>query len=106
MEITREAFGEIVRRYQNLVSAVTYSITGNRQESEDLAQETFIMAWKSMDKLRDIEKLPAWLCGIARNLANDWVRKTQTERQARVEASALEEIPAAIVQDEPLSRSL
>ena len=51
MEITREAFGEIVRRYQNLVSAVTYSITGNRQESEDLAQETFIMAWKDMEKL-------------------------------------------------------
>jgi RNA polymerase sigma factor (sigma-70 family) len=95
----REAFGEIVRQYQNLDSAVTYSITGNRQTSEDLAQETFITAWKNQNELRDAHKLPAWLCGIARNLANNWIRRTQLERQARCEAT-LEEIPATISPDE------
>jgi RNA polymerase sigma factor (sigma-70 family) len=101
MELTtREAFGDIVRQYQSLVLSVAYSITGNRQESEDLAQETFIAAWQHQQKLREVEKLPAWLCGIARNLANNYLRKTQLERQSRTE-SALEEIPATTaVQDD------
>ena len=85
----REAFGDIVRRYQNLVSAVTYSITGNVQESEDLAQETFIAAWQRLHELREVEKLPAWLCGIARNLANNWIRRTQRERHSRCDSAGM-----------------
>ncbi len=84
---SREAFGEIVRRYQNMVSAVTFSMTGNLQQSEDLAQETFVAAWQNQRELRDPEKLPAWLCGIARNLSRNWLRRTETERLARSAAS-------------------
>jgi RNA polymerase sigma-70 factor (ECF subfamily) len=40
----REAFAQIVRQFQSKVSAVTFSITGNLQESEDIAQETFLVA--------------------------------------------------------------
>ena len=86
----REAFGEIVRRNQNLVSAITYSITGNIQQSEDLAQETFITAWQRLGELRHVEKLPAWLCGIARNLANNYLRRTETERRARTGSTGTE----------------
>ena len=100
----REAFGEIVRRNQNLVSAITYSITGNVQESEDLAQETFITAWQRLGELRDVEKLPAWLCGIARNLANNYLRRTKTERQARTE-TALENVAATPCCDETEAES-
>jgi RNA polymerase sigma factor (sigma-70 family) len=95
----REAFGEIVRQYQNLVNGVAYSITGNVQESEDLAQETFIAAWQRLRELREVEKLPAWLCGIARNLANNYLRRTQVERQKRSE-STLETLPAVAIEEE------
>ena len=88
----REAFGEIVRRYQDMVSAVTFSMTGNLQQSEDLAQETFVAAWQNQQELRDPEKLPAWLCGIARNLSRNWLRRTETERRARSHES-IDEIP-------------
>ena len=64
-----EAFGQLVARYQDLVCAVSYSSTGDRVLSEDVAQETFIAAWRQLDGLRDIERLRSWLCGIARNLA-------------------------------------
>jgi len=63
------AFGEIVDRYQRAVSAVSYSGTGDRTLSEDVAQDTFVTAWRQLSALREIERLPAWLCGIARNLA-------------------------------------
>ncbi|MCL2347817.1 MAG: sigma-70 family RNA polymerase sigma factor [Planctomycetaceae bacterium] len=88
----REAFGEIVRRYQDMVSAVTFSMTGNLQQSEDLAQETFVAAWQSRQELRDPDKLPAWLCGIARNLSRNWLRRTENERLAR-SAVSIEEMP-------------
>src|SRR5436190_3985019 len=70
-----EAFGLIVSRYQSLICSLTYSATGNLGESEDLAQETFITAWKHLGHLRERQKLKAWLCGIARNCINNALRR-------------------------------
>ena len=57
----REAFGQIVRRYSGLISGLIYSSCGNLSASEDIAQETFLAAWKSLSGLREPEKLPAML---------------------------------------------
>src|SRR5436190_3507803 len=70
----RPAFAAIVSRYQSLVCSVAYSATGNVSRSEDLAQETFLTAWRRMAELREPERLRAWLCGIARNLAFNRIR--------------------------------
>ena len=67
----RDAFGQIVSRYQSLVCSLAYSATGSLGQSEDLAQETFVAAWKQLADLREPEKLRAWLCGIARNLIHN-----------------------------------
>ena len=90
----REAFGGLIRQYQNTVYAVVYSITGNLQQSEDLTQETFVAAWLQLRELRDEAKFPAWLCGIARNLAQNWVR-TNARRNTPVARSELVEQLAA-----------
>ncbi|HOX58639.1 MAG TPA: sigma-70 family RNA polymerase sigma factor [Candidatus Paceibacterota bacterium] len=71
----REAFGQIVARYQSLICSLAYSATGSLGQSEDLAQETFITAWKRLRLLREPPKLRAWLCGIARNRINDSLRR-------------------------------
>jgi len=70
----REAFGQIVSRYQSLVCSLAYSATGSLSQSEDLAQETFFTAWKQLGELREPSKLRAWICGIARNLINNFLR--------------------------------
>ena len=75
----RDAFGQIVVRYQSLVCSLAYSATGSVAQSEDLAQDTFITAWKHLAGLREPEKLCAWLCGIARNLINNWRRRQGRE---------------------------
>ena len=75
----REAFGRIVERYQSLVCSITYGATGNLSLSEDIAQETFITAWRQLAALSDATKLRAWLCGIARNLTNNSLRRGQRE---------------------------
>ncbi|MGL4941693.1 MAG: RNA polymerase sigma factor [Thermoguttaceae bacterium] len=70
-----EAFGTIVRQYQSLVSGVLFSATGDFHQSEDLTQETFLIAWRKLDELRNHESIAAWLCTIARNLVNHAHRK-------------------------------
>ena len=63
----REAFGQIVTRYQTLICSLAYSATGSFSQSQDLAQETFVTAWKRLGELREPGKLRSWLCGILKN---------------------------------------
>jgi DNA-directed RNA polymerase specialized sigma24 family protein len=66
----RQAFCQIVGRYQSLVCALAYSAAGSRSQSEDPTQETFLAAWRKLRDLREPARLCAWLCGIARNILN------------------------------------
>lgn len=75
----RDAFGHIVARYQSLICSLAYSATGSLGTSEDLAQETFITAWKHLGHLRERHRLKAWLCGIARNRINNSLRREGRE---------------------------
>jgi RNA polymerase sigma factor (sigma-70 family) len=76
----RGAFGQIVRRYQAMVSGVIYSWCGDLHRSEDLAQDAFISAWKSLSGLREPARLGAWLCQIARRRVTDDHRGIARER--------------------------
>lgn len=75
----RDAFAQIVARYQSLICSLAYSATGSLGESEDLAQETFITAWKHLGQLREPAKLRAWLCGTARNRIHNALRRDGRE---------------------------
>ncbi len=75
----RDAFSQIVSRYQSLVCSLAYSATGSLGQSEDLAQETFITAWRHLARLRERDKLRSWLCGIARNRINNFLRREGRE---------------------------
>jgi RNA polymerase sigma factor (sigma-70 family) len=71
----RDAFGRLVARYQSPVCAMAYSACGNISQSEDVAQETFITAWRKLGNLKEPEKFKSWLFGIARNLINNTARR-------------------------------
>lgn len=75
----REAFGQIVERYQRLLCSLAYSAVGDISESEDVAQEAFITAWQKLSDLKDPTKLRPWLCGIARFKASRSRRKGARE---------------------------
>jgi RNA polymerase sigma factor (sigma-70 family) len=59
---------------------VIYSVCGDLHRSEDLAQETFLSAWKSLSGMNDPEKLAPWLCQIARRKAIDFQRSNLREK--------------------------
>lgn len=75
----RNAFAQIVARYQSLICSLAYSATGDLSQSEDLAQDTFIAAWKALASLREPPRLRSWLCGIARNLSHNCLRRQKHE---------------------------
>jgi len=75
----RDAFRLIVERYQTLISSLAYCATGNVSRSEDLAQETFVSAWKKLAELREPAKLRPWLCSIARSLISKEFRRQGRE---------------------------
>lgn len=75
----REAFSRIVTRYQILICSLAYSRLGHLGQSEDVAQETFITAWKRLRLLREPAKLRAWLCGIVNHRAYKALRREGRE---------------------------
>jgi RNA polymerase sigma factor (sigma-70 family) len=91
------AFRAIVVRYQSLLCSLAYSATGNLGASEDVAQETFVAAWRQLRDLREPARLRSWLCGIARNLTFDAAR--QQRREPTYAAESIE-VAAASPTDE------
>lgn len=82
----REAFGQLVARYQSPVCALAYCACGDIAQSEDLAQETFIIAWRKLGDLKEPAKFRPWLYGIARNLINGAFRRQSRNPLAGAES--------------------
>jgi RNA polymerase sigma-70 factor (ECF subfamily) len=75
----RDAFEMIIRSSSRNLFAIAYGVLQNREEAEDVVQDTLIKAWKSRWRVRDPEKFPAWLSTIARHRARDLARRRRPE---------------------------
>ena len=82
----REAFAQIVTRYQSPICALTYSACGNVARSQDLTQEIFITAWCKLSSLQEPARFKAWLYGIARNLIHNAFRRQSRNPVAGAES--------------------
>ncbi len=74
----REAFEMIIRTQSRALFAIAYGILQNREEAEDVVQDTLVKAWKTRWRVRDPEKFPAWLGTIARHRAHDVARRRRS----------------------------
>lgn len=63
------AFGELVQRYQDRLYNFLYRMTGNREDAQDLAQETFLRVYRALHRFRQGAPFKPWLYRIAINLA-------------------------------------
>jgi len=71
----QNAYGALVRKYQNMVYRLALSIIGDCEAAEDVAQETFLRAYESLPRLQKPASFAAWIAGIARNLCRNLLRK-------------------------------
>ena len=75
-------FEKLVEKYQKDIINFHYRLVQNRFEAEDLAQETFIKAYRKIASLQDEEKAKSWLYRIARNTTIDFYRKNKNRALA------------------------
>lgn len=77
------AFAELVRRYQSPVRSFLLKMTnGDAHLADDLAQETFLKAWRKLDAFRGGSRFSTWLFGIAHN---EWRMHARARRETALE---------------------
>ena len=74
-----EAFGELVTRYRARVFSVIYNMVHSEQDAWDLAQDSFLKAWKSIKRFRWRSSFYTWIYRIVMNVTIDWLRKKQVK---------------------------
>ncbi len=73
-----EAFSRLVRKYNRMAGAISFGICGDFQMAEDIVQESFLKAYRSLRNLKDPAKFKVWLAGIVRSRAIDFVRQRKS----------------------------
>ena len=82
----QEAFRLIFERYSRPVIGFIYDMVSNRELAEELAQETFVRAFRGIQGMNRETKLSTWLFGIARNVARESLRaRLRANRQIDLE---------------------
>ena len=104
---SQSAFEQIVRRYQRPVIGLIARVTGDAALAEDLAQDTFIKAFRSLSGFDATRRLSSWLFRIAHNTAIDALRRVRPQvfsLDTRSEADASAPEPAAPESPDPVER--
>src|SRR3989449_5753052 len=90
------AFDELVVRYRTRIFGMIYNMVHNEQDAWDLAQDSFVKAWKSIGRFRGKSSFYTWLYRIVMNVTIDWLRKKQGKGGSEVDdAIHLKEIDPA-----------
>src|SRR5690349_11053055 len=97
-----EAFGELARRWERRIFALTYGILGREEDARDATQETFLAAFRNLRGFRGEAKVSSWLHRIAVNQCITRQRRANVRKE-----SALEDTPdaeyAGAVDESPVS---
>ena len=81
----REAYGELVIRFQNRIYSFCYQFFRNPDLASDLAQETFLRAYRYIKKYDPDKKFSTWLYSIAKNICIDEYRKMSRGRTVSID---------------------
>lgn len=81
----REEAARLVEQYSTAVYRLAYARTGNREDAEDITQETFLRLVRAAPAFRDGEHCKAWLLRVAANCAGDLHRSPWRRRAVSLE---------------------
>ena len=84
-----EAFGELVRRWERRIFALTYGMLGREEDARDATQETFLAAFRSLRNFRGEAKVSSWLHRIAVNQCISRQRRAKVRGESALEDEQL-----------------
>jgi RNA polymerase sigma-70 factor, ECF subfamily len=79
------AFGELVRRYEGRIFRLALHITQNREDAEDVLQETFLKAYEHLDQFQGNSKFYTWIVRIAVNQSLMKLRRRKADRSVSLD---------------------
>jgi RNA polymerase sigma-70 factor, ECF subfamily len=79
------AFGELVRRYEGKIFRLAQHVTQNREDAEDVLQETFMKAYEHLDQFKGDSKFYTWIVRIAVNQALMKLRRRKTDKSVSLD---------------------
>jgi RNA polymerase sigma factor (sigma-70 family) len=88
LAVRREAFGELVIRFQDMAFGCAFAVLGDVYLAQDTAQEAFVVAWQKLAQLREPAAFPGWFKRIVLTQCN------RLTRCKRLQLVPLEEAPA------------
>jgi len=86
------AFDELVSLHETRVANLAYRLVNDATDAEDVAQEAFLKAFRSLPRLRDKSQFTGWMLKITTNAARDFLRRRG--RREEVSLDAAEHAPA------------
>src|SRR5438128_10120710 len=103
----QDAFGMLVERHSIRLFQLVYRMTGNEQDAEDLVQETFLRAYKQLNRFQSRAGLGTWLYRIAANCSLDLLRRRKRRgEQETVELDSEDDLPATLSDAEALDHEV
>src|SRR5262249_5410248 len=112
---SRDAFDELVRRHQAAIVSLAQVLTSDRGDPDDLAQEVFVRAWRSLRTFRGESLFRTWLHRVAINVVRTsqakrglWTRLFTSDSQDSVpeRASGEEPLDAVLARRQVIDRAL
>lgn len=86
----QEAFYQLFRRYNKPILSFIYNIVGEQPLAEEITQETFVRAYRSLKNLKDSSKFSTWLFGIAKNIIRETLKEKDYQQHVKLEEIDLE----------------
>lgn len=103
---SREAFDELVRRHHAAMLTLARVLTGGRQDADDLAQEVFVRAWRSLRGFRGDSAFRTWLHRVAINVVRTSQAKQGRLRRLFVSRERDDAPFDVAAEDEPIDATL
>ena len=106
------AFNFLVNKYYPRVYASLFSFTKSKEDSEDLAQQTFLKVWQQIKTFRGDSAFFTWVYRIAINLAKNYVVSSGYKKQkvntsiesAEIDVSSYEDIESLLIHNQSLNK--
>ena len=92
---------EIYNNYAQTVYKYIFCLTNNKEQTEDIVQETFLVAVKNIDKFRGESKISTWLCQIAKFILYKDIKKKNKQKNI-----SLEEIESDLISEKSLEEDI
>jgi RNA polymerase sigma-70 factor (ECF subfamily) len=91
-----EAFDALVTRYRGRIYAMIYQLVQNEADAWDLAQDSFVKAWRALPKFKGQSGFYTWLYRVSHNVVYDWLRKKSNVAVTREFDDAVANDPTAL----------